>query len=163
VLVDEVWDGVSDARRTLVLRGTPGYGQPEVRLEARVAARAETEQGRMVRLDVGSFHVAVTDHPPLPIHPSFWEHLGLRARDADAIVQKNFFHYRMFYATTSFRHLPVVSSGATSLERVRTRRYRVPTHPASRLEHWRAGDTELRAPPRTAPPRVATDATSPLS
>ncbi len=143
-LVDEAWDAPIGARRSLVLRGTPDYDQPEVSLDATVAARAETEFGRTLRLDVGSFHVAVTERPPLPIHPRFWAYLGLSARDADLIVQKNFFHYRMFYATTSFRHVPVVSAGATSLDRVRTRKYRVPTFPCVDVGDWREHDPALR-------------------
>lgn len=98
-----------------------------------------------LRLDVGSFHVVVCDGSPLPIHPSFWTAVGLRARDADLIVQKNFFHYRMFYATTSFRHLPVISDGATNLRRVKTRTYEVPMHPGTPLADWRPLDPVLRA------------------
>ncbi len=143
-LVEANWDAPDGSLRSLVLAGTPGYGQPEVHLDAIVSARAETEFGRTLRLDVGSFHVAVTERPPLPIHPRFWADLGLSARAADLIVQKNFFHYRMFYATTSFRHLPVVSAGATSLERVRTRKYCVPTFPGVDLADWREYDAELR-------------------
>ena len=43
-------------------------------------------------------------------------------RSADVIVQKNFFHYRMFYLGTTFRHIPVTSGeGATSLVAARAR------------------------------------------
>lgn len=144
-IVEEVWNTPIGSRHALTLRGTPGYDQPEVALDAVVAARETTEFGRVVRLDVGSFHIAVSDQAPLPIHPSFWKNLGLDARKADLIVQKNFFHYRLFYATTSFRHLPVVSAGATSLERVRTRDYRVPTFPSADPGDWRDYDAILRA------------------
>jgi microcystin degradation protein MlrC len=149
-LVDEVWSVTAGTRVRAVLRGTPGYGMPEVPLEARVAARAETDFGRAVRLDVGSFHVVVTERAPLPIHPSFWSAVGLEARDADCIVQKNFFHYRMFYATTSFRHIPVVSDGATSLARVRRASYAVPMHPQQRIDDWRPWDPILRGAGRAA-------------
>ena len=54
-------------------------------------------------------------------HPRFWDEVGLSARKADVIVEKDFFHYRMFYATTSFHDLPVTSAGATSLAAVRAR------------------------------------------
>jgi microcystin degradation protein MlrC len=144
-LVEEVWRHDEGSRASVTLRGTAGYDQPVVELDARIAKKATTEFGRTVRLDVGRFHVAASERPPLPIHPSFWRDLGLRPRDADAIVQKNFFHYRMFYLTTSFRHLPVVSDGATSLERVRARDYRVPTYPRHALDDWRSGDRALRA------------------
>lgn len=153
-VVDATWDAPPGARRSIVLRGTPGYGMPEVALEATVAARARTDFGRVVRLDVGSFHVVVGDAAPLPIHPSFWSAVGLRARDADVIVQKNFFHYRMFYATTSFRHLPVISDGATNLRRVRDRAYRIPLHPGTEHADWRALDPALRRG-RTAPSPAA--------
>jgi microcystin degradation protein MlrC len=143
--VASTWDVPVGTRTSVVLRGTPGYGQPEVRLDATVAAKATNDFGRSVRLDAGSFHVVVSERPPLPIHPSFWRDHGLSVRDADVIVQKNFFHYRMFHLTTSFRHLPVVSQGATSFERVKTRAYRVPTHPTAAVEDWRPYDPVLRA------------------
>jgi microcystin degradation protein MlrC len=143
-LVSEVWDVPLGSRRLVVMRGTPGYGAPEVELAAVIAARETTEFGRTVRLDLGSFHVVVSERSPLPIHPSFWSKLGLLARDADVIVQKNFFHYRMFYATTSFRHLLVHSDGATSLRRVREQPYRVPTHPRDHVRDWREHAPSLR-------------------
>ncbi len=154
-LAEALWDAPLGARRSVVLRGTPGYGQPPVELDATIAARATTDFGRVVRLDVGSFHVAVSERSPLPIHPSFWSALGLSARDADLIVQKNFFHYRMFYATTSFRHVPVVSQGATSLERVKKLRFAVPMQPEAKLDDWRPYDPILRAGPR--PPSTVRD------
>jgi microcystin degradation protein MlrC len=138
VLVAEIWDAPVGSRRDVTLRGTPGYQQPEVGLSATVAAKTAGEFGRIVRLDVDGFHVAVSERPPLPIHPSFWERLDLRPRDADVMVQKNFFHYRMFHLTTSFRHLLVHSDGATSLQRVRERKQRFPTHPRDMVSDWRS-------------------------
>lgn len=129
---------------TLTLRGTPGYDQPEVALTGVVGAHHTCDFGRIVRLDVGSFHVAISERPPLPIHPKFWRELGVDPRRADLIVQKNFFHYRIFYATTSFRHLPVVSAGATSFDRVRQRQYPVPSFPSGDPADWRTGDSLLR-------------------
>ena len=120
-LVEELWDVAAGTKRRVVVRGTPGYDMPEVPLDVTVAARAEGDFGRVVRLDAGDLHVVATERPPLPIHPSFWSAVGLSARRADVIVQKNFFHYRMFYLGTSFRHLPVVSAGATSLSRAQER------------------------------------------
>ena len=107
-------------------------------------ARITADSGRTLRLDAGKVHVVVCDGAPLPIHPSFWEGVGLRVRDADVIVQKNFFHYRMFYATISFKHVPVVSAGATSFEAVRNARYVVPMVPAAVVDDWRPSDPVLR-------------------
>lgn len=146
--LEAAWAAGVGARLGVTLRGTPGYGQPEVELDARVARLQRGDFGRIARLDVetkrGGFHVAVSETPPLPIHPKFWRELGLDPRQADVIVQKNFFHYRMFYAATSFSHLPVVTDGATSLSRVRTREYRVPTFPGQDPGDWRLSDRVLR-------------------
>jgi hypothetical protein len=121
-----------------------GYNMPEVPLRATVAARATSDMGRKLRLDVGRSSIVIMERPPLPIHPKFWRDVGLEARDADVVVQKNFFHYRIFYATTSFQHLPVVSDGATSFGRVRSRAYKTPVHPSAKIADWRAHDRELR-------------------
>lgn len=145
--VAAAWDVEVGARREIVLRGTPGYGQPAVVLDARVGHKGTTDFGRTVRLDVRSFHVVVAERAPLPIHPKLWREVGLSAREADVIVQKNFFHYRLFYAATSFQHIPVVSAGATSLARVRERAYRVPTHPGADPGSWRRWDPVLRGLP----------------
>lgn len=150
-LVDALWDAPIGARRAVTLRGTPGYGSPEVALDVVVAARATTDSGRTLRLDTGAVgaagskvHVVVCDRAPLPIHPSFWSAVGLSARAADVIVQKNFFHYRMFYAAVSFEHLPIISAGATSFDAVRSAEYVVPMVPAAKLTDWRASDPVLR-------------------
>jgi len=159
-VVDSVWDQDVGARVSVTLRGTPGYQQPEVPLDATVGAKRTTDFGRTVRLDVrvgpGLLRVAVSERPPLPIHPKFWRELGLRPRDADAIVQKNFFHYRIFYAASSFRHLPVVTGGATSLHEVRARarlvdaRRGLPRGRGPGAADWRIADPVMRALPRKA-------------
>jgi microcystin degradation protein MlrC len=147
-LVEALWHRPLGSEERVTLRGTPGYHQPEVELLATVAARHEGEFGRRVRLDVGSLHVAVGDHSPLPIHPKFWRELGLNPRKADLMVTKNFFHYRIFHLTTSFAHLAVRSEGATNLRRLHQRTYAVPMHPAVQLSDWRRHEAELRNAPR---------------
>ncbi|MEZ4391129.1 MAG: M81 family metallopeptidase [Polyangiales bacterium] len=158
--VDALWDAPEGSAREVVLQGTPGYEMPAVTLSVKVGPRAVGDSGRALRLDAGALRVVVTDGPPLPIHPSFWSAVGLSARDADVLVQKNFFHYRMFYATVSFHHLPVVSAGATDLRRVRDADYLVPMSPRARLDDWRPYDPTLRAPP-AAPAASPLDATTP--
>lgn len=143
-LVAELRDVAIGTTREVVLRGTPGYDMPPVTLRARIAAKARGEFGLAIRLDVDELRIVITDRAPLPIHPSFWAAVDLPARSADLIVQKNFFHYRMFYMTTSFRHIPVVSAGATSLVRVRDQDYEVPMAPKATIDDWRPFDLPLR-------------------
>lgn len=150
--VAALWPSPVGATEQVVLRGTPGYEQPELALRARIAAKSTTDFGRALRLEAGTVAIAITERPPMPVHPRFWRELGVRPREADVIVQKNFFHYRMFYAAISFVHLPVVTDGASSLERVRTRAYRVPTHPGSDPGDWRRWDPLLRGASAASPP-----------
>ncbi len=162
-LVNELRDAPLGEKRRVILRGTPGYGVPEVSLDVTLVASARTDSGLALRLDVslgkGRLHLVVTERAPLPIHPSFWSVLGLAARDADVVVQKNFFHYRMFYATTSFAHVPVVSHGATSFEAVRNAEYVVPMVPAHDPPDWRSSDAILKGKKR-AKTRVVTEQAS---
>ena len=59
-------------------------------------------------------------------------------------MQKSFFHYRMFYALVSPRHLPVATPGPSSLDNVRALRPVVPSFPMEDLQYWREGDRRLR-------------------
>jgi len=150
-LVEQLWDAPLGSVHSASLEGTPGYDQPAVSLTAKIGARLDSDFGRLIRLDVdhadgrGHFHVVIAERAPLPIKPRFWRELGLSPRKADVIVQKNFFHYRLFYGAISFRHLPVISAGATSLERVKQRRYAVPVFPGAEPGEWRLADPTLRA------------------
>jgi len=147
--VDAVWSSPEGSSVALVLRGTPGYAQPEVPLAGVLAAKRVTDFGRTARIDAGNLHVVVAERPPLPIHPKFWRELGLSPRAADVIVQKNFFHYRIFYAALSFRHVPVATTGATSLDDVRARVAAAALREGTRSTgDWRSADPRLRATPR---------------
>ncbi len=143
-LVDELWEAPVGSRKRITVRGTPGYDQPPVEMVATLASRRETDFGRTLRLDFGGIRLVVAEQPPLPVHPKLFREMGLKVRDADAIVQKNFFHYRIFYAASSFHHIPVVTDGATSLIRVREREYRIPTWPGSDPSDWRSANRILR-------------------
>lgn len=150
--VDALWSTPEGAPVAIALRGTPGYDQPEVFFEGVLARKMQSDFGRTLRLDAGTVHIAITERPPYTCSPRFWSELGLSARRADAIVQKAFFHYRMFYVASSFRHLGFVSQGASSLQQIRDRDYVVPMWPRHRLADWRPYDPILRGirPPREA-------------
>lgn len=155
-LVHALWNAELGSTQPVTFAGTPGYGAPRVTAQARLVSQVTTDSGRTLRLEVGDVHVVVCESAPLPIHPSFWQAVGLNARDADVIVQKNFFHYRMFYAAISFRHIPVVSAGATSFEAVKNADYVVPMVPKAELLDWRPYDPVLRRlkRERPAPPTI---------
>jgi microcystin degradation protein MlrC len=149
------WGMEVGTRASLVLRGTPGYGQPEVPLEGIVAAKRRTDFGQTVRIDAGKLQVAIAERPPLSIHPKFWRELGLSPRKADIIVQKNFFHYRIFYAPISFQHVPVATGGATSLVEVRARAQIETLRRGFDTTEWRLAEPLLRELPRRSATREA--------
>jgi microcystin degradation protein MlrC len=161
-LVAELWQVPLNTTTRVTLRGTPGYAQPEVTLDVTVVARHDGEFGRRLRLDSGRMHLSVGDRSPLPIHPKFWRQLGLNPRKADLIVQKNFFHYRMFYLTLSFTHIPVQSAGASDFRRLSQRRYAVPVHPVAQVTDWRTHELALRQAERVSPDSATLAAEVPL-
>ncbi|HMR04611.1 MAG TPA: M81 family metallopeptidase [Polyangiaceae bacterium] len=161
-LVAELWRVPLNTTTRVTLRGTPGYAQPEVTLDVTVVARHDGEFGRRLRLDSGRLHLSVGDRSPLPIHPKFWRQLGLNPRQADLIVQKNFFHYRMFYLTLSFTHIPVQSAGASDFRRLSQRSYAVPVHPVAKVTDWRTHELALRQAERMSPKADMPSAAMPL-
>jgi microcystin degradation protein MlrC len=128
------------------LRGTAGLeAQPEVSISALLERRQTTDFGTTLVLRVGELRIAVTEEPPGAIHPKFWRSLGLSPWKADAIVQKFFFHYRIFYAATVRKNIPVVSAGPSSLDEVRHRNFELPVWPQQPVGEWRSFDQARRA------------------
>lgn len=121
-----------------------GSNEPAVPVRAVVAARTTNESGNVVRLDVDRLSIAITDRPPLTIAPGFWRDVGLSPWDADAIVQKNFFHYRVFYAVVNRGNVPVASAGATSFDHLKTLDLDLPVWPQAEVSDWRPFDLARR-------------------
>jgi len=144
-LVDELWERSPGDRVESTVRGTPGLpDQPEVPVAGRIGVRTMTDFGRTVVLEHENLRIAVTEKPPGTLHPRFWADLGLSPWHADAIVQKFFFHYRLFYAPTSRRSIPVMSKGPSSLDNVRKRHFDEPMWPQSPISEWRSFDHKRR-------------------
>jgi microcystin degradation protein MlrC len=129
----------------LQIRGIPGRTpQPVVALEGTLAARVENESGTVIRVDAGKLSVALTTGLPLTISPRFWRELGLSPWEADAIVQKMFFHYRFFYAAVNRANIPVGTEGPTSLENIRKLSFDLPVWPQQPVAEWRSFDQARR-------------------
>ncbi len=129
----------------LIVRGHPNDGeQPEVPLSGTLAARVENESGTVLRIDVGKISVALTERPPLTVSPRFWRELGLSPWQADAIVQKMFFHYRFFYLAVNRANIPVLTEGPTSLDNIRSLEFDLPIWPNDPVTEWRSFDKVRR-------------------
>jgi microcystin degradation protein MlrC len=144
--VTKLWEHDDGARVETVLRGTEGLDQqPEVQLVATIENRRLTKFGRTVLLRHHALRIAVTEQPPGAIHPKFWTELGLSPWRADAVVQKFFFHFMMFYVASGRRNIPVTSAGPTNLENIRSRDYPYPVWPKDQVACWRSFDQQQRS------------------
>ncbi len=134
------------ATTNVTLSGTPGMDdQPSVALEAVVETQTTTDFGKTVVLRYKELRIAVTERPPYTVHPRFWTELGLSPWKADAIIQKALFHYRVFYAASLRKNIPVVTAGPSSLDNVRNLRFDMPVYPSADVESWRPFDEARRA------------------
>ncbi|MEM9193972.1 MAG: M81 family metallopeptidase [Myxococcota bacterium] len=157
--VDATWDVPFGTEVDLTLMGVEATGpQPKVPIHATVAARTEGEFGKVVRLDAGPITIAVASRPPYSVSPKFWRKLGLRIRDAEAIVQKAFFHYRFFYALVSRGNIGVATAGASSLDNVRNLPFDTPMWPKDDVADWRSFDRAKRLTVNAAPAKQSASA-----
>lgn len=147
--VTELWDKGEGSRAQVTIRGTEGLeAQPEVTLDVCIDKRAEGEFGKTLVLRYGELRIAITEKCPGAIHPRFWTELGLSPFKADAIVQKFFFHYRIFFVASNRKNIPVATMGASSFDRVRQREFDLPTYPHDQVLEWKTFDKARRAQPR---------------
>ncbi len=141
----------------VLVQGFPADGsQPAVPLSGVLAACIDNESGTVLRIDVGKISVALTDRPPLTVSPRFWRELGLSPWQADAIVQKMFFHYRFFYVALNRGNIPVLTEGSTSLNNIQKLDFDLPIWPNDPVTDWRAFD-RVRRGLEPAPVAVAAD------
>lgn len=126
-----------------------GRLQPEVNPAISVTGRLRSFQetqnfGRIAVLDTGSVQLVLTEGYAMPMKPSFYEDLGLSVREADIVVVKNFFHFRLYYAMHCFANLYVKTEGITDLDRVLKIHLNGPAWPRDPLTDWRPEDRRRR-------------------
>lgn len=118
---------------------------PAISVTGYLRAFQETANfGRMAVLDTGPVQLVLTEGYAMPMKPSFYEDLGLSVRKADIVVVKNFFHFRLYYATHCFASLYVKTEGITDLDRVLTIHLNGPAWPRDQLNDWRPEDRRRR-------------------
>lgn len=119
-------------------------------------SRVEAGYGRRLVLDLdppshvargraGKVRLVVTEGPPLNLSPSFYESIGLRIRDADVVVVKSFFPFRLFFLPYARKTIYVRTRGLTDLDAAFGLDFDGPLHPRDRVEGWRETDRRRRA------------------
>lgn len=107
--------------------------------------------GRVAVLAHQRSFIVVTEGAPMVMMPAFYTDVGLRIWDADVVVVKNFFPFRMFFLPYARKTIYVKTGGITDLDAAFALPFAGPVHPRDRVDDWRAADARRRG---TAAPKV---------
>lgn len=107
--------------------------------------------GRMVVLDLGPVKLVVTELPSFAVKPEFYSDLGLRILDADVVVVKNFFPFRIYYLPYARRTIYVKTKGITDFDASYVLKFTDAMHPRDEVFDWRPADRRRRGLPQSSP------------
>lgn len=88
--------------------------------------------------------IVVTEGAPMVMMPAFYTDVGLRIWDADVVVVKNFFPFRMFFLPYARKTIYVKTGGITDLDAAFALPFAGPVHPRDRVDEWRTTDARRR-------------------
>jgi microcystin degradation protein MlrC len=146
-LVDRLWreHRVGD-RVEVSVGGTldPERSEPlAVRAEILGLPRAHGVD-RMAVLRIGDVRLVVVEGPALALSPAFYRNAGLRMRDAQVVVVKNFFPFLLFFAPYARLVRYVRTRGVTDFDIARGLEFTGPVHPKDAPAGWREADARRR-------------------
>jgi len=153
VAVAELWS--QPAHQTVTV-SVGGKLQPEVNpaltVTGQIKRRFESDNfGRVLHLDLGAVQLVLTEGYAMPMKPAFYEDLGLKVREADMVITKNFFHFRLYYLAHSRRNLYVKTQGITDFERLQDVDSPYPAWPHQELSDWREVEAAKRGVSESRP------------
>lgn len=117
-------------------REDPGFLR-RVRLDLDPAPGRSTKNAPRISL-------VVVEGPALVMKPAFYREMGLRMRDADVVVVKNFFPFRLFFLPYARATHYVRTGGITDPDAAFSLPLRAPVHPRDPVDDWRAVDARRR-------------------
>jgi microcystin degradation protein MlrC len=100
--------------------------------------------GRMVVLDLGAVKLVLTEQSALALRPAFYEDVGLKMGDADIVVVKNFFPFRLFFLPYARRTIYVRTGGITDPDAAYELTFTDAMHPRDVVADWRPADRRRR-------------------
>lgn len=125
-------------------RVDPSRSQP-LQVKGKVLfKRAEGPFGRLVTLDAGHLKLVVTDGLPIALKPAFYTDHGLSLFDADLVVVKNLFPFRLFFLPWSRKTIYVRTHGLTDLDAAHVLEFDGPVHPRDEVHDWHPADQRRR-------------------
>lgn len=100
---------------------------------------------RTLVLAVGTVKIVVVEGPALAIRPSFFANAGLSPWQADVIVVKNFFPFRMFFLPLARLTIYVRTGGVTDFDAAFALTFAGKVHPRDQVSDWHEADKRRRA------------------
>lgn len=100
--------------------------------------------GRVVTFDAGHLKLVVTEGLPLTMKPAFYTDHGLSLLDADVVVVKNLFPFRLFFLPYARKTMYVRTKGLTDLDAAHVLEFDGPIHPRDDVSEWRSTDARRR-------------------
>lgn len=124
----------------------PDRSRP-VHVEGRLLRFDLTESfGRVAILDLGHVQLVVTEGAALAMKPEFYLDRGLDPWQADVVVVKSFFPFRLYFARYIRKSIYVrTGGGTTDFDAWRQMSFARPTWPADPVQAWRPLDRARRA------------------
>ena len=129
--------------RPLAVRGVlakkrqdPGFSR-RVRLDLYPAAGDAAADAPRISL-------VIIEGPALVMKPDFYREMGLRLRDADVVVVKNFFPFRLFFLPYARATYYVRTGGITDPDAAFSLPLRGPVYPRDPVDDWHAVDARRR-------------------
>lgn len=126
-----------------------GKLQPEIneaiQVKGKLQLKKDTQSfGKVVVLDLDNVKLVVTEGYALPMKPSFYEDLGLSTFNADIVVVKNFFHFRLYFLAKSRKSIYIKTKGITDLDKIFEVESKYPYYPKDDIKDWRDIDRQKR-------------------
>jgi microcystin degradation protein MlrC len=100
--------------------------------------------GRLVVLDLGPVKLVLTELAAFSVKPAFYTDLGLPILQADVVVVKNFFPFRLFYLPYARKTIYVKTKGITDFDAAYALPFTDAMHPRDAVEDWRPADRRRR-------------------
>jgi len=146
-VVGKLWDVPIGEQVTVSVGGKldPTNNEP-VEVTGRIfRAQRMMGLGRIVVLDLGPVKLVLTELAAFSVKPEFYSDLGLPILDADIVVVKNFFPFRLFYLPYARRTIYVKTHGITDFDAAYALPFNDPMHPRDTVEDWRPADRRRRS------------------
>ena len=129
--------------RPFRVRGVLRSKRMDPGLLRRVRLDLDPSPGRSTK-DAPRISLVIVEGPALVMKPAFYREMGLRLRDADVVVVKNFFPFRLFFLPYARATYYVRTGGITDPDAAFGLPLRPPVYPRDPVDDWRAVDARRR-------------------